>query len=238
MESTFTFNDPNSSNRYRYENGQTQKQVDGEWKTIDANEVLSDFVVCTIAGVNGLENSGNTGAGLVGGFYGEGKDVTFQYRAIAEGGNQAKFAGDGVDINTIYYDNRNSGSSFTTGGYDFVTIGHEMAHLTGPREFTEFGGRWVGNISRSEIRATHYENLIRQEAGLPLRTYYGETFNKATGKSQPLTATRLIDRAGNSIYYSHDPKQMAPGSIPTLIQEGLNVSKRPLTGRYNYYEKR
>ena len=78
----------------------------------------------------------------------------------------------------------------------------------------------------------------RGEAGLPLRTYYGETFNRSTGKIEPLAPTRLIDRAGNSIYYSHDPTRMAPGSIPTLIQEGLNVSKRPLTGRYNYYDRK
>lgn len=107
-----------------------------------------------------------------------------------------------------------------------------------PREIQGFDSPWVGGISKSEIRASHYENLIRQEAGLPLRTYYGETFNRSTGKTEPLAPTRLIDRAGNSIYYSHDPTRMAPGSIPTLIQEGLNVSKRPLTGRYNYYDKK
>lgn len=238
---------------YRYQNGSTQKQVDGEWVKIGEDENISNFVLDIICNLNYLASSSKVwGGGLIDKFMGAGKDVTFQYRDINSGGNEAVFAGqysaDGsrVDVNTIFFDNNVSSSAFdTTGRYsntpDFVSVGHEMAHLTGPRTILNLDAPWVigsdgKNISPSEIRASHYENLIRQEAGLPLRTHYASTFDRVTGKREPLASTRLIDRAGNSVYYQHNAIEYA-GKIPTLLQEGLKIGNRTLSGRYNYYER-
>ncbi len=70
--------------------------------------------------------------------------------------------------------------------------------------------------SRSEIRVSHYENLIRAESGLPLRTHYSAVIERTTGRISPNPKTTLIDKAGNSVYYN-TPQRMYPGNIPSLI---------------------
>ena len=170
-------NDPRSGEKYRYESGKTQKLFQGKWIEAEDDD-FSDFVIMTIAALQNLENSGKTGKGLVDRFSGEGKDVTFQYREYSKGGNEADWK-----IGSIFLDNKYDAETWTVAGKKisplYITIGHEMAHLTDPVKYHD---PWYNEkVSQGEIRATHIENMIRAESGLPLRTHYGESFSKKDG---------------------------------------------------------
>jgi RHS repeat-associated protein len=227
-------NDPSSGNRYRYANGETQKrQEDGTYKTIDATENLSDFVLKTVAGISGLENSGKTGKGLVDAFSGDKKNVTFEY---SEGKSpEAKNGKISLDPNVFT-------KSWTTEGWQksplFVTIGHEMNHIssTNPSNFDTW---YKPGVFQGEIGATHVENKIRAESGLPLRTHYG-------GNSKgPFDVSRLIDNQGNSIYYNRDGNRYSYPNVPqnqqlqATINDIIRATKNgTLTARFNYYENK
>jgi hypothetical protein len=88
-----------------------------------------------------------------------------------------------------------------------------------------------------EIRATHYENMIRVEFGLPLRTHYG-SYRKGSS-ILPDAQSTIIDKSGNSVYYN-TPTQRFRGQVtPTLINDGIRANNGIiLNGRYNYYGKR
>lgn len=89
-------NDPNDPDKqYRYQNGETQHKVDGNWVAIDSSVELSDFVVSTIAGLNTLENSGKTGKGIVDYYSSDENDISFEYREN----------GAGYKSGTVYLDN-------------------------------------------------------------------------------------------------------------------------------------
>ena len=86
-----------------------------------------------------------------------------------------------------------------------ITLGHELAHGLANVQGVHFkdwttintdesGG--TRTLSNSEIYATHIENNLRAEQGLPLRTYYSPT---ADGGAVP--ATRILDSKYRSLYY-------------------------------------
>ncbi|WP_369014637.1 DUF6443 domain-containing protein [Flavobacterium anhuiense] len=227
--------DPNSSETYRYENGETQHQIDGKWKTIDANTILPDFILNTVAGLNSLENSGKTGKGLIDEFSGEKKDVFLKY---SEGKNIA-------DGNTIFIDPKSNEKTWTQSGFQespfFVTLGHELGHVNDP---TKINDSWYkDDVSRSEIRATHIENKIRSEAGLPLRTHYSSLFNKTTNTYSPNPLSTIIDSQGNSVYYNISGSRYlhsntaAPKQMEASIRDGIRASGGViLNSRFNYNE--
>ena len=227
-------NDPNGKDRYRYDNGQTQKrQEDGSYKTIDASENLSDFVLQTVAGLNGLETSGKTGKGMIDAFSGDKKNVTFEY---AEG--KGAEAGNGK----ISLDPTLANKAWTTEGYIatplFVTIGHEMEHIASTNS-TNYDTWYKPGITKGEIGASHIENKIRAESGLPLRTFYGGNSKGAFEKS------RLIDNQGNSIYYNRDGGRYLYPNTPQTQQTQATINDVNkanngviLNSRYNYNENR
>ena len=227
-------------NQYRYENGKTQHQVDGKWADVDGTTQLSDFVVNIVAGLNNLENSGKTGKGLVDYFSGDKNDVNFRYEKGA-------FKPNG---NNIFIDPKASNLNWTQSeqGYVrtespfFVKVGHEMAHVQDP---IKYHNQWYNeNVSEGEIRASHIENKIRQESGLPLRTHYGTTFNETTKTYHPNTSSTLIDCKGNSVYYNHSEgrylyKDSRGKSARNQMGASINDGRRADSGgilqyRYNY----
>jgi hypothetical protein len=235
-------NDPNQEGKqYRYQNGVTQHQVDGKWQTIDGSTVLSDFVLNTVAGLNALENSGKTGKGLIDAFSGSDKDVTFQYQKD----------GAGYSKGMISLDDKNSGSTFVksaSGSIEFqkspyfVTIGHEMAHAQDPVK-VNFMDTWYrtssgDEVTKREIYASHYENMIRAESGLPLRTHYGVIYDRVSGSYKPEPRSRLIDKMGNSIYYGHPSGTGRQNQIPATINDAIKAEGGIiLRNRFNYYDK-
>ncbi|MCC5932060.1 MAG: hypothetical protein JJU28_22635 [Cyclobacteriaceae bacterium] len=86
----------------------------------------------------------------------------------------------------------------------WLDLGHELAHT---QDYLTNGesvyGVWVENpsnpnkpIRKSEKYATHVENAMRSQAGLPLRTYYASQTN---GGYEP---TRILNANGSSKFYN------------------------------------
>ncbi|MNX94547.1 hypothetical protein D3C86_1267820 [compost metagenome] len=86
-----------------------------------------------------------------------------------------------------------------------IILGHELDHAFNNAKGikfqiwtsipTETGTR---TISESELSATHVENKLRAEQGLPLRTYYSNYEDRRGGVSE----TQLLDKNGKSLYYN------------------------------------
>ncbi|WP_341836855.1 DUF6443 domain-containing protein [Chitinophaga pollutisoli] len=85
----------------------------------------------------------------------------------------------------------------------FISLAHELAHIRDLWEFTADFGIWIPALGAEpairnvELSASHVENQIRAEHGLPLRTHYAkDEFDRG------IESTRLI-RAGTrtSLYY-------------------------------------
>jgi len=87
----------------------------------------------------------------------------------------------------------------------FIGLGHEMAHgrdsnrgLSYPTgNFNSYNGTHQG-LFKTEWRAVYIENIIRGQAGLPLRTHYGTRLT-ASGP-QPI-GPKLLDASNNPINY-------------------------------------
>ena len=87
----------------------------------------------------------------------------------------------------------------------FIGLGHEMAHVQDIWNGTMNRNTWVtypkpgggtGTIPNSEIYATHMENRIRSEHGVPLRVSY------AMGPGGRMDPRTRIIRANQSIFYN------------------------------------
>ncbi|MGE8536937.1 MAG: RHS repeat-associated core domain-containing protein, partial [Chryseobacterium sp.] len=221
-------------NQYRYSNGQTQHQVDGKWKVIDSSTNLSNNVIGIVAGLQALENGGDTGKGLVSYFDNPEHDVSLVYE---KGSMDA-----GTEISDpIKLDPNMSRKLPQTNGFKespfFVNLGHEMGHKMDPNKYILFGSWTDPTISASEIYASHIENKIRAENGLPLRVSYGINLkNKVANGVDPKTI--LIDSAGNSVYYNSYGRNilfdMRSGDPFNAYLDCIGCGK-PLTNRFNYY---
>ncbi|WP_316822999.1 M91 family zinc metallopeptidase [Pedobacter gandavensis] len=116
----------------------------------------------------------------------------------------------------ISFDPSTTTSSMNTAGNtnrpSYIGLGHEMAHgrdanfgvlhfsndYTGGTGVT-YQSQFMG-LKKSEWRAAYYENLIRGQAGVPLRTHYGLSNDVNTGTSQGL-GPRLLDVNNRPINY-------------------------------------
>lgn len=225
-------------NEYRYSNGQTQHQVNGKWQAIDSSVTLSDNVLGIVAGLSALENGGDAGKDLISYFDNDKHDVNIMY----DKGN----AGD-AGINSsgpIKIDPKASAKTPTTNGLVdspfFVSLGHELGHKRDKNKFYPKGG-WLG-VSRGEIFASHIENMIRAENGLPLRTSYS-TNPKVFGGLDLQTV--LIDCAGSSFYYrsantpfEYNGRNGSEGEDRANAARSVygTAASSVLKGRYNYYD--
>lgn len=123
----------------------------------------------------------------------------------------------------------------------FVTFGHELAHIIDKYENPgRYQDKWVDlsdgkkSIKRSEIFASHIENQIRAQSGLPLRKYYGLSQDAETGRQFGLRGTLLLDGDNNSLYF----RQTAPSIFDIqnrgeIINQKIEQIKRK-DGRYSY----
>jgi hypothetical protein len=108
-------------------------------------------------------------------------------------GNTAGSAGSG---GTIYWNaNSTSGGLDLTGSTSrpaYIGLGHEMGHASDANQgLLHFSSDYTNGVTgatyfsthngllKSEWRAVYHENLIRGQAGIPLRTHYG--INMTTG---------------------------------------------------------
>jgi RHS repeat-associated protein len=235
-------NDPNDREKqYRYQNGVSQHQVNGVWQNIDSSTVLSDFVLNTVAGLHSLEISGKTGAGLINEFSGSEKSVTFQYKLNGNGYKDGVISLDDKNSSSTFVKNPNGSIEFLKSPY-FITIGHELAHAQDPVKFNYMDTWYITiggeEVTRREIYASHYENMIRAEAGLPLRTHYSAIYDRLSKSYKPEPRSRLIDKKGNSIYYGHPSSSGKQKQIQATINDAINAEGGViLKNRFNYYDK-
>ncbi|SFN43763.1 RHS repeat-associated core domain-containing protein [Chryseobacterium oleae] len=226
-------------NQYRYSNGQTQHQVDGKWQAVDPSVSLSENVVGIVAGLQRLEqvgiNGGDTGKKLVSYFDNDKNNVNIIYQ-------KGTFDAGVEKSDPIKLDPKMTKFLPQTNGYQespfFVNLGHELAHKEDPSNYIMFPKWTRPDVSSGEIYASHKENMIRAENGLPLRVSYliNDNNKVATGVD---VKTILIDSAGNSLYYNNYGKNIrfnmrGGGSLEAYdnyIRCGM-----PLTNRFNYYD--
>ena len=126
------------------------------------------------------------------------------------------YSGSNGSGGTIYFNPSSKTSGFNTARNtdrpSFIGLAHELLHgrdanrgtLYYDNDYTNLltGAKYKASFKRlekNEWRATYYENVIRSQAHIPLRTSYGiqET---APGVFAP-SAPRLIDSKGNLINY-------------------------------------
>lgn len=162
------------------------------------------------AAVNSLRIGGNAGNALVGNLINSTNTVQ-----VVQGHNTADINGAFIRWNP----NSTTGGINTMGNENrpsYIGLGHEMAHIQDTWNGTIDNSTWVTvggvTIPNSEKYATHIENQLRAENGIPLRTHYG--IDASTGTRVGLESTRVVK--GNASLYHRQPNGVAPNGIPLL----------------------
>jgi hypothetical protein len=96
---------------------------------------------------------------------------------------------------------------------------HEMAHIQDTWNGTIDNSTWVTvggtSIPNAEKYATHVENQLRAENGIPLRTHYG--IDASTGTRVGLESTRIIIQGTSMSSHYTRPFVFRGISIPILF---------------------
>ncbi len=209
------------TNTYRYINGQLQAQGENGWKNISGKELsnVSGFVRKTVDHLNTLSAKSTTGKNLINFFAQGNNDVTLT------SGRKTSVTRNEMTINYNARSNQRISNLIQDPSVfspDWVSIGHEFGHLYSNAkgwdmniiEYFNAHDDWQWNASldlaTDEIFATHIENNIRSEAGLPLRLYYSEYFGS------PLESTRVASDNGISIFYDLNGNFNPNGSYTDL----------------------
>jgi hypothetical protein len=160
------------SNRYYY--GQ---DANGNYGFIGSNGQLysgDNAYVNQLTGALNTLRSGTVGNSLVGDLMNSTNTVQ-----IAQG-NSNKAASDGSYI--LWNPSKTDGGPDQYGGLSrpsYIGLGHEMAHIQDTWNGTIDNSTWVNidgkSIPNSEKYATHVENQLRAEHGIPLRSHYVRT---------------------------------------------------------------
>lgn len=216
--------------KYRYENGQTQHKVDGKWTAIDKSVTLSDFARDAIAELQNLEGSGKTGKGLVEYFSGDKHNIS-----IRESKGEVNLEWNEIVFINLDYNRELPTTEGMLKTKSYLTLGHEMAHRVDKNnDFDAAMKIWYGKGKKatpvSEIYATHIENMIRSESGIPLRTHYGISHGYSDKKGHTMWGdeqSRVLDSNGNSLFYDSKGKK-----IPSIMN-GVNGGEI-VKDRYNY----
>lgn len=205
---------------YRYHNGATQHQVEGEWVNIDQSVQLSDFAVSVVASLFMLETGGGTGGGMINHFDNAQNNIKIMETTD----------GSYYQSGTAYLDMGDTSSISPT----FINLGHEMAHGMDPSSISL---NWLTYVNppatTGEIFATHVENKLRSEWGLSLRNKYTNT---GTGWDD---LSLVADKHGNSRYFDKNEKmnlKYGDGKTLNLMLSSFkeNSSKYNLSNRFNY----
>src|SRR5690606_25765277 len=226
--------------QYRYQMGggllMYNKETKG-WETVEDTSSLTIYVQEVISNLYQLESSGATGAAVVGYFNNDSRQANFKgydNSTIARPATNSMYVKDGFQTNDILTVNGLEATKM------FVTFGHELAHIIDKYENPgNYNDIWIDMgedkkpIRRTEIFATHIENQIRAQSGLPLREYYGISKDES-GRQFRLRGTLLLDSNNNSLYF----KQTAPSIFDIqnrgeIMNQKIEQIKRK-DGRYSY----
>ena len=186
---------------YRYDSGSLYRYNKSTALFEECDIQSGSFVEIVFVSILQLLNS-DTGADLVSFFNNDENNVRIHPGETPDANNVME------NSTKIVLNPLGSGSKIPTEiGIDesplWLDLGHELAHR---KDFIERGydvatQPWLSaSIKDTEKVATHYENMIRQEMGLPLRTHYAcETSD--TTIMQAHEPSRLIKRNGKSLFF-------------------------------------
>lgn len=192
------------------------KDANGNYGFIDSNGSIysgsNTYLNKLTAAINRLRTGGAIGNALVSNLTNSTNVVQ-----VAQGDNQAGKNG------TYIKWNPNS----TEGGINFmgnqnrpsyIGLGHEMAHIQDTWNGTVDNSTWIitpegSAIPNSEKYATHIENQLRAENGVPLRTHYAIA-KSSSGTRVGWERTRVV--RGNASLYYKQPNRISPSGFALL----------------------
>jgi hypothetical protein len=170
----------------KYDNGNiySRNAKSGKWETYNGKNVKVDkngnksiggFLGKTVAALDQIRTGGSDGGQLVGDLQNATKNIR-----ISEGDNESGGESGGVTWNA----SDNSGGPNQSGNSSrpaYIGLSHELGHaydgLNGPLNLTSMGIIGTKSIPIAEIYAMDWENKVRSENNLPLRTHYGNDTN-------------------------------------------------------------
>lgn len=204
---------------YRYDKGKTYSQdKDGNWNEYTAKE--GSYVAQIVGALNditqGDENS--FGSKFLDMFANDDVNVDVKQNNSTSSKTKDRNMTRGT---TIYTSFNQKESVMTTDGMQplpfSMILGHELAHGLSENLFKESvtSKPWITanssnglpyDISQDEIFATMFENMIRAEKGLPLRTHY-----IPTSEGSVLEESRIIkkSKAQNPFNTQYEPTEQA-----------------------------
>ncbi|SFF60463.1 RHS repeat-associated core domain-containing protein [Thermoflexibacter ruber] len=204
---------------YKYHKGQLYvfDRQTGQQKLFIAQR--NSFLAGVLTTINQLGGNTAKGRELFDFFHsknanGEDNYVRIEQQTNKNRGNEGGGAGQASDGVVSLKPSLTGSNIPTTNGIQmsplWLDLGHELAHV---QDFIlngngSFRTTWVANPSdpskpflEAEKYATHVENIMRAQAGLPLRTHYAE---QGGGGYEP---TRIIDSNGKSLFYKNAANQ-------------------------------
>ncbi|MCH7400769.1 RHS repeat-associated core domain-containing protein [Belliella kenyensis] len=186
---------------YKYDRGKLYSYDEKNNKYVEFNSENDRFLSGLLQGLNDLSSKTNHGKNLVG-FFANEKNNAFIEMGVEGEGHREGFGDISIDPSL-----RGSNIPTEKGVKEspfWLDLGHELAHS---RDFLVNGesvyDTWVNNpdspgnpFRQSEKYATHIENNMRAQAGLPLRTHYA---SQGSGGYEP---TRILNANGTSKFFN------------------------------------
>lgn len=213
--------------QYRYDNGQLTK-----WDTDKREHVNVDVsktgkeVQSLVTALGELQKSGDTGKGLMDFFGGKENSVLFNPGSEGINGVLDERTLSGavrIGYSSIYRGISTENGLGNENSPYFVVIGHEMGHAKSSLTGTNNKDIWQGSATVDEIWASHIENQIRSESGLPLRTHYG-TGGKETELLNRNPTTMMFD--GTSKYIGTNSAYPSSGTVQSIMNGGVILEHR------------
>ncbi|MDH6309444.1 RHS repeat-associated protein [Dysgonomonas sp. PFB1-18] len=223
---------------YKYEDGQLYQYEKGKYNeyTVLPGSVLEGI----LNGLNDLFSNSRTGAWLVNYFSNDKRDISIKSLSRIEAQNMKLDYKNQIDMtnNIIYLKDDLSGSEIPTeNGIQmspfWLDIGHELGHgvdlsirgLSKAMEPWKMIGDDGRQIPNTETISTHYENFIRAEANLPLRTHYDKTKIGGGYIIVPYAPSWILDSSGKGRYSGVQYRQKLNITIPEYIKPRVSPIK-------------
>lgn len=203
-------------------------QVDGRWGLVGTDGKLYSgndaFAGQIVSALNELRTGGEFGSQFIGN--------------LATGSDNIKihsYTADNVTDGGILYVNPGADQFAPTerGSQRLpfsIILGHEMAHGLANVQGVKFKD-WTTiltakgdkTLSQAEIYATHIENNLRGERGMPLRTHYSQDPDGI-----PVNETIILDSRGRSLFYNTGNTNPGGNSYPRNVPaDNRYIYRRP-----------
>jgi len=214
-------NDVDAGKRYRYENGQLYEQDENEdW--VEATAASGSYaaqIVDALGDITGGDEN-SFGSQFLSLFENDDVNVTLADNKSTNSNTKDRNITQGTDIYTSFNQNERIPTTNGLQAQSFhITLGHELAHglANNILSKTELRKPWVQanssnglpkDIPQSEVFASMYENMLRSEQGLPLRTHYSPTNDGSV-----VSESRLIKKVKGKVHAISEQWQPTKGAV-------------------------